>query len=51
MLLLLKDEQIEASKTHLRKEIPLKDGPFVKQLDVALQSFNVKRQSYLVVPS
>ena len=46
ILLLLKEQQIESSKTHLQKGFPLNDGPFVKQLDVALQSFNVERQSY-----
>ncbi|KAL5481284.1 hypothetical protein EMCRGX_G021417 [Ephydatia muelleri] len=37
--------QIE-SKRHLQNGFPLKDGRFFKQLDVALQSYNVERQSY-----
>ena len=43
--LLSKEMQIE-SKRHLQNGFPLKDGRFFKQLDVALQSFNVERQSY-----
>ena len=44
--IIIKGKANEESKRHLQKGFPLKDGPFFNQLDVALQSFNVERQSY-----
>ena len=37
---------MEIAKTKKEKEFPLHDGPFVKGLDEALQSFQLHRQQY-----
>ncbi len=40
------ETQVKQLETTIRKGFKLKDGPFIKALDAALQSFNVARQAY-----
>eukprot|EP00731_Ephydatia_muelleri_P013198 Em0007g508a len=40
------EKSIQGLKVHLEKGFPYKEGPIVKALDDALQSFSVQRQQY-----
>ena len=40
------ETKIAASTAVVTREFPLNEGPFVKELDMALQSIGVHRQQY-----
>ncbi len=43
---LLQTKEFHLAEAEIAKGFKLYDGPFVKELDTALASFNVRRQAY-----
>ena len=45
-MIILKDKELASLAAKYKKGLTRKDGPFVRNLDAALASFNVHRQAY-----
>ena len=46
---ILKEKKVQILEKKVEEGFSSKEGPFVKALDIALQSFGVHRQNYMVV--